>query len=393
MNKLIFTDRKDAVVSYLFENDKAIEIGVHEKEASILNNVYVGRVTNIVKNIGAAFVDIENGISCYLSIEDNKNPLFLNNKNSDKICINDILLVQVKREAIKSKCPMVTTEVEFAGKYAVLIYGRKGINVSSKIKDEDTRMNILEAIKEYKSDDYALIARTNCENADISNIKKDCQFLIERINKILETARYSKSGICIYRGPSNYLLELNNYKMDYLEEIITDSENIYNALCEYSEMYLDEIKGLIRFYQDDYSLSKLYGLEKILDDALKKHIWLKSGGSIVIEHTETLTSIDVNTEKAIMGKKTAQETFFKINMEAAIEIARQIRLRNISGIIIIDFIDLEDNDKKKQLVEHFKMLIKDDPVKTCYIDITGLNLMEVTRKKVKSPLYEKKGLL
>ncbi|WP_281352952.1 ribonuclease E/G [Anaerocolumna sedimenticola] len=160
-------------------------------------------------------------------------------------------------------------------------------------------------------------------------------------------------------------------------------------MYSYLKSYQKEDLPKLKLYEDKLiTLGNLYGIRTKLDNALREKVWLKSGGTIIIQPTEALTVIDVNTGKAISGKKKAQDTFYKINMEAAIEIAKQIRLRNLSGIIIIDFIDMDEQEYKNRLMNELEELFKSDPIKTTLVDMTALNLVEVTRKKVRKPLYE-----
>lgn len=389
MNKLIFTRKYNDVVSILFENDAAVSINIYDDDEAILDKIYVGRVTNIVKNIMAAFVEISDGISCYLDLNACTNPIFLNNKNTDRVVVNDLILVQVKREAIKTKRPMVTTNIELVSEYAVLMHGKKGVNVSSKIKDADKRRELLNNIKPYESTDYALISRTNAAHADKDLLVNDIEKLVATYGRVIEKAKHLKSGSVVYESNKSYFSDLKNIYKGSVDEIIVEDKKLYDEMKEYLSKDMSFLGDIIRLYDDSVSMNIIYGIDKIIENSLRKNVWLKSGGFIVIEPTEALVAIDVNTGKAIHGKKDCQETFFKINMEAATEIARQIRLRNLSGIIIVDFIDLNDADKKKELMRHFEGLLQKDPVKTVLVDMTGLNLVEVTRKKIKPPLHEK----
>ncbi len=389
MNKLIFTSHNECIFSYFFENDVLYSVNLYEKKTSILNNIYVGRVVNIVKNIDAAFVEISDGIICYLSLLENKNPFFLNNKNTEKICVNDLILVQVKREAIKSKRPMASCNIEIAGEYCVVIYGKTGLNISTKINNTQKKKHLKELLKNYSTDEYGFIIRTNAQNASDEIILEDVKKSIRRIKEVIDKAQFSTHKTCIYLAPHDYLCDLKNLNCEQLEQIIVDDKDIYNEICDYIDEEIPTLSGKIRFYEDEYKLENLYNLKNLLSKLLKKNVWLKSGGSIVIEPTETLTAIDVNTGKAIFGKKNSQDTFYKINIEAATEIARQIRLRNISGIIIVDFIDMERSDYREELIKRFRELLEKDPVKTVLVDMTQLNLIEVTRKKIKQPLHEK----
>lgn len=173
-----------------------------------------------------------------------------------------------------------------------------------------------------------------------------------------------------------------------LEEIITDVPEYHRELKAYLEMCQKEDAGCLTLYEDSLlPLGRLYSLETAFEKALGKNVWLKSGGYLVIEPTEAMTVIDVNTGK-YSGRKKMQDTVYKINMEAADEIGRQLRLRNLSGIIIVDFIDMERDEDRKALLAHLGEVVLKDPVKTTVVDMTALNLVELTRKKVRKPLHE-----
>ncbi|HHT97215.1 MAG TPA: ribonuclease E/G, partial [Clostridiales bacterium] len=169
----------------------------------------------------------------------------------------------------------------------------------------------------------------------------------------------------------------------------TDDAEIYNKIHDYLSVYQKEDLIKLGLYKDDLlSLNSFYGVKTKLENALKPTVWLKSGASIIIQHTEALTVIDVNTGKAIKGKKAAEETFLKINLEAAKEIAKQMRLRNLSGIIIIDFIDMKSKDDEQTLMKELEKHFRNDPTKTTLVSMTALGLVEITRKKIRKPLYE-----
>jgi ribonuclease G len=193
----------------------------------------------------------------------------------------------------------------------------------------------------------------------------------------------------LYSTPPGYICDIRDGYADHVDEFITDDLDLYEHIKEYLEHYQSEDIGKLKLYKDSLlSLNNLYGILEKLREAVKPLVWLKSGGSLVIQPTEALTVIDVNTGKAISGKRKVQETFLKINREAAKEIAKQIRLRNLSGIIIIDFIDLELKKDKELLMEELEGYLKLDPIKTTLVDMTALGLVEVTRKKVRKPLHE-----
>ena len=231
--------------------------------------------------------------------------------------------------------------------------------------------------------------RTNSEGMESERIQKEIETLKAIYEHITKQAVHFTRFSLVDKGLPNYLCDIRDSNHFQLDEIITDDKEVYEEIHTFLMNYQPEDLQKLIFYQDPMiSMKNLYSIETKLQKALQKRVWLKSGGYLVIEPTEALTVIDINTGKAVKGKKNEQETFFRINMEAADEIAKQMRLRNMSGIIIIDFIDMEDEQKKNTLMGHLKTLFAKDPVKTALIDMTKLNLVEVTRKKVRKPLWE-----
>ena len=394
-NKLVITRKDNQILSSYFEKDELVQINVeHEEKESILGNIYLGKVKNIVKNINAAFVEIENKQMCYLALSDALSPIFANPKNNNKINVGDTIVVQVSKEDVKTKAPVATTNLNFTGKYAVLTHGKPGIGISGKIKSEEVRGRLKQLLEPYDEEGYGWIVRTNAEG--ILNNETEEGILAAELKelKVLydDILKYGVQKSCftkLYEAPAGFLCDIRNERADSLDEIITDDREIFEKMQEYLKCYQKEDLTKLRFYEDaSYPLEKLYGIEDKLSKALHKNVWLKSGGTLVIEPTEALTVIDVNTGKAIKGNKKMQETFLKVNLEAAEEIAKQIRLRNLSGIIIVDFIGLDAEEDRKLLLKRLDSLLSKDPVKTVLVDITPLGLVEITRKKVRKPLHE-----
>ena len=191
----------------------------------------------------------------------------------------------------------------------------------------------------------------------------------------------------MFSVPPAWLQDIRDSRDDELDEIVTDSPLLFDRLSAFVKETCPTLSGRLRLYTDDYSLHKLYSLETELERALSERVWLKSGGFLVIQPTEAMTVIDVNTGK-FTGKKNAEETFLKLNLEAAREIALQIRLRNLSGIIIVDFIDMETEESREELMRYLDSLLSSDQIKTTLVDMTKLGLVEITRKKVRRPLAE-----
>lgn len=389
-NKLVITNYQNRLVTALYDEKDLIQVDFEEEENQLLGNIYIGKVQNIVKNINAAFVEIAPGVMSYLSLNDASNPIFTKwNNNSNKVKIGDELVVQVSKDAVKTKAPVVTADITIAGKYIVLVHGRKHVGVSCKIFGEDKRNELKSIVSSYQTEDFSFVVRTNAEFADAKVIRQEAEGLVKVYESIRKYGVHRTRFTQLHQNPPGYICDIRDHLSDSIDEIITDDVKVYENIKGYLEAFQPQDMDKLRFYDDKMiSVANLYSLSSKMEQTLRQHVWLKSGGSIVIQPTEALTVIDVNTEKAIGGKKDVQETFFKVNMEAAHEIAKQIRLRNLSGIIIIDFIDLTDRSKKDQLMKELQMLFRKDPVKTILVDMTALGLVEVTRKKIKRPLHE-----
>lgn len=397
MNKYIITHEKikmqnqkeqDFIVSALYNQDKKmLEVTLTPPdEDSLLGNIYIGRVENVVQNIRAAFVKISPDQTCYLSLDDLKNAHFTKKLSVKKeLVAGDELLVQVEREALKTKEPAVTANLSFAGKYAVLTTANKRLGISSKLTKEQ-RAHYKELLQEFDTDSYGLIIRTNAASVPDETLLSEIRSLEQEWCTMRESAVHKTCYSVLKKAKPSYLEDLKNQKEGSICEIITDDRDIFETICMDYEKADNNLT--ISYYQDTMlSLSSLYSVKTSLDKALREQIWLKSGASIVLQHTEALTVIDVNSGKNI-AKKGMRENLLRINLEAAKEIAYQLRLRNISGMIIIDFINLPAKEDEAILLREFRSYLKDDPVKADLIDMTKLGLVEVTRKKIKKSLRD-----
>lgn len=389
-NRLIITKQKNYIISSFFEGKDMVQINMEQEETeTLLGNIYLGKVKNIVKNINAAFVELSGGVMAYLSLNENKNPIFANAKKNTLIQIGDEIIVQVLKENIKTKAPVVTTNLNITGKYVVLTRGKTNLSLSSKIQNEAERKRLKNILLDYQNEEYGIIMRTNAEYAKKEFIQKEISNLISLYDNIRTYGIHKDRFSLLFQAPPGYICDIRDGFSGNLDEIITDDKDIMEEMTVYLTNYQAEDLQKLRFYEDELlSLSSLHGIQTKLEKALQEKVWLKSGGYLVIQPTEALVVIDVNTGKAVAGKKQVQETFFKMNQEAAIEIARQIRLRNLSGIIIVDFIDMESDDNKNELLNELEKLLKKDPTKTVVVDMTALGLVEITRKKVRKPLHE-----
>lgn len=380
MMKRIITRVHEKLFSFSFEKQtlKAIQY-IDETNQGRMNSIYSATIKNIVPNIQSAFVEIENGEICHYSLK-NANPFFIKRMSPHKICIGDEIVVQLNRERIKTKSATVTDELTLAGQYAVAVYGMNTIRFSSKINDSAFKETIRENTKELLSENIGFIVRTEALLCDNNQLLQEMIDLKKALEAILETSLYRMGGTKIHEGIPEYITTLQN-EYDTLEEIITDEEAIYLALKGYERLFLKT-----RLYKDSYSLKALYNLEHELEQLLQKKVWLSSGAYLVIEQTESLVAIDVNTGKAI-HKKSA-DFFFEINKEAVNEIVRQIHLRELSGIIMIDFINMPSDLDEESLLKITKEKFNHDSTKTIVHGFTKLKLMEISRQKKRQSLQE-----
>lgn len=387
--KLVITKKNGYLITAMCEQDKLSEVSFElSDETSILNNIYTAKVKNIVKNINAAFLEISDGILCYYSLLENKTHNFLNPKKNQTLAVGDELLVQISKEAIKKKAPTATSNINLTGKYIVLTSANKRIGISNKIEEAKERTRLKQIMEEYKDEEYGVIVRTNAEQTSLEILKKELLILCEQMDQLFQKAKYLSCFSCIYQTPAAYLMDIRDQNEQQLEKIVTDDRTIYEELKKHLMIYQPmDLKKLEFYEKEGLSLWTLYGLEKQIKEAMSEKVWLKSGSYLIIQPTEAMVVIDVNTGKSI-GKKQAQKHFLRVNLEAAKEIARQIRLRNLSGIIIVDFIDMEEEENREFLLKEFHSFLKRDRIKTDLVDMTKLGLVEITRKKVKKPIYE-----
>jgi ribonuclease G len=383
-----YTKEQEQILSAFYENGKAVELSCTSAyENQLLGNIYVGKVKNIAANIEAAFIEIADGTLCYYSLRENHNPIYVKEKKKEKLAPGDELLVQVSREAVKTKAPSVTCNLSFPGKYLVLTTEKKQLGLSARLSSEEKQR--LKAIAEpFLTDEFGIIVRTNAAGVSGEELREELERLSETCRRIVSCGRHQTCFSLVYREEPPYVTGIRSLPKDRLQEIVTDDTEIFHTIESYLSDSQAEDLSKLRFYEKAApSLSSLYGIPKVMEEALRERVWLKSGAYLIIQPTEALTVIDVNTGK-YEGRKRLRDTFLKINLEAAEETARQLRLRNLSGIILVDFIDMEEQEDRDTLMEYLGKELKKDPVRTVLVDMTPLGLVEITRKKVRKTLLE-----
>lgn len=374
------------------DGKKVMELRLEPADSkSILNNIYVGQVENLASNIKAAFVRFGDGLKGYLPVSDGENAIYTSGrKGNAPLRPGDELLVQVKRDAMKGKLPALTTNLNFTGKYLVLTTGNKKTGFSAKLSKEEASLagKWLEPEREASDRKYGLIVRTNASTADKEEFLHELEYLKKIYRKVAAGGRNRTCFSLLYEAEPFYLAAVRDIYSRELEEILTDIPEIGRKLKTYLlEFKPGEVEKLREYRDPLLPLHKLYRLESAIEEIQREKIWLNSGGFLVIQQTEAFVSIDVNTGK-YTGTKKAEETYRKINLEAAGEIARQVRLRNLSGIILIDFINMKNPDHRDELFHVLQKHLKKDPVKSTAVDITPLHILEMTRKKVRRPVAE-----
>lgn len=396
MIRIISTKIKGRLVSALVEDFDIKEFKISENiEGEVyfnIGDIIVGRVENIVNNINACFVEIFPGIQAYLPLSGDIDIVYANGKPGGTPAINDLILVQIAKLPTKTKSYSLTTDFTFIGKYAVLKPGMDRVHLSAKFKEEDNFAEIKSKFmplgeRFVTETGSGAIIRKSAKNLSDKELENELYDLYVKFVSIINHGRHGVKYERIFKEIPEYLSLIRDNCAD-IEKIMTDDRETYEEYKEYLRKFSENELDKLFLYKDDMmSLSALYSVNTILEKALAKKVWLKSGAYIVIEYTEALTIIDVNSGKAIAGKSTNVETFMKINIEAAREIADQLRLRNISGIIIIDFIEIPKS-KEKELINAMEKFLKEDSTKSNVADITKLGLMELTRRRTGKPVHE-----
>lgn len=368
-NRLIISDfYNNILLGFYFINDELYRIQ-NFSDNSLIGNIYCGYVKDVVKNIDAAFVEFGDNLKGFLSLKNiEKKP-----KSGGKI------LVQVAGDKIKTKDYALTLKLNLSSDNLVMVVGGSGISISRKITDNDTRNRLKSSLSSLDTGEYGFILRTSGADCSMEDILAQADLLKKQYEDILRKFNFSTSKALLFEN-NKIVNACNEFINKYSGEIKTDNENVYKFLTN---------SRISATYSTDTSISlcNKYALGKHLKNALSKKVWLKSGAYLVIEVTEALTVIDVNTGKAEF-RSNKEKTFEKINLEAALEISKQLRIRNISGIIIVDFINMSKKESFQNLEDILKSYVDCDYVKCNIWGMTHLGLMEISRQKKEKPLKE-----
>ncbi|MHB8670502.1 MAG: Rne/Rng family ribonuclease [Acidimicrobiales bacterium] len=360
--------------------------------AQIHGNIYVGRVQNVLPGMEAAFVDIATPKNAVLyrgdvqyDAEEVDEPGAARIEHLLKP--GQTILCQVTKNPIGAKGARLTQEVSLPGRFVVLIPNSTTYGISKRLSDEERR-RLRRILDDVRPEHYGLIVRTAAEGATPDELRRDVVRLIGQWDAIEAQARRTKGPALLYREPNLAVRVIREeFNRDYRNVVIDDRE-LYGEVRDYVEALIPELAERIELYDDDtLPIFERHHVHEQLHRALDRKVWLPSGGSLVIERTEALTVIDVNTGKNV-GSSNLEETVYRNNLEAAEEIARQLRLRDIGGIIVIDFIDMEIRRNRDEVARAFREALARDKTRTQVFDISELGLVEMTRKRIGEGLVE-----
>ncbi|MBQ9550159.1 MAG: ribonuclease E/G [Lachnospiraceae bacterium] len=378
-DRVVITKYRDFMITALIRDDRIWDIlatASGEKSDFRPGDIVKAKVISIQSNLNAAFLLLGSAVKAFMEL-----------KERTDIRPEDEIVVQIVKEAFGEKEMVVTPAYSVAGKYVALTFGRCGVGVSRRIPDEkkDSLKKLLSSRLGGESRIGAVV-RTNAEEAPESLILEEFEKLYKEMVNIGKKAEYSVPFIRLYSAPS----EISSYLRDLRtppDEVVTDDSEVYGTLKD--ELNSDEkLSGRIRLYTDrDYPLIKLCRLEAAIDEAFKKTVYLNDGGTLVIEKTEAAFIMDVNSGRNAK-KLSRDKLILETNLEAVREAARQMRLRNLSGMILIDLINMSSRDHREKVIAELRSELNKDRIRAEFIDLTGLGIAEITREKRKLPLME-----
>jgi len=401
------SDKKQVLINALtkevriavLEGGELVEFYVERKgKRGIVGNIYKGRVLKIVPAVQAAFVEIGIGKKAFLYVRDAINleldeDEFLEEEPLDVELppIEEVLsegqevLVQVSKEPIGTKGARVTTNLTIPGHYLVLLPTVNKVGLSRRIKNCEERERLKEIAQRIKPENYGIIVRTAAEGASEEELRKDLNYLLKVWEGLIEKAEKKPPPSCLYQDLDIVPKTLRDLLTDEVSEVLIDSETEYERALSFARAFIPKLSQRIKLYKGEAPLFEKFRIERAIEKALSRKVYLSGGGYIVIDETEALVSIDVNSGK-FRKSSSLEETALEINLAAAREIARQLRLRDIGGIIVIDFIDMKSEENKKLLIETLERELQKDRAKTKIVSMSDLGLVEMTRKRVKMSL-------
>jgi len=391
MNRIVISvntfQRKAAII----EDDRVVEIfNERDDESNIIKNIYKGRVANVLPGMESAFVDIGLKKNSFLFVDDLREfeEKYLNGLvNSEKpiedlLTVGDQVVVQVLNVPRGNKGARVTTNFTIPGKYLVLMPNSDHIAISKKISNEDERQRLQKIFEEIMPNKMGVIIRTAARGKSVYHFEREISYLVKKWQDIEKRISKSKVGEILYNDNDIVIKILRDILNSNIDEIIVDNEEVYLEIIDYINAFSEgKSKTKVKLFYGENEIFEEYNIDKEIEKALQKEVWLDCGGYLVIEKTEALISIDINTGRNT-GSYNLEKTVLNTNLEAAREIPKQLRIRNLSGIIIIDFIDMKLQEDKDLVIQQLDSELKKDRLKNNIVHFTDLGLIEMTRKRV-----------
>ena len=385
----------------VLEDGRLVELFVERKDKqNIVGNIYKGIVKDVLPGMGAAFIDIglertaflhySDIVLDFLDIYENETPHpKLDPKDSSQIANllkpGQEIVVQVHKGPLGSKGARLTGQISVPGKYLVLFPNKHKIAISRKIYNPNERYRIRNIISNFKDPNFGLIVRTEAEGCEEDELRTEYEALLKTWKLIEKKIRYHKAPVCVFEENAleNYLIR--DLFGENVDRLVIDDKAFAKSIIHQMEDISPELIRNIEIYKEDTPIFDAWGIEKKIETIFHSRIYLPSGGNIKIEQTEALVAVDINTG-SFTGKTNYEETIKKTNLEAAAEIARQIRLRDLSGVIIIDFIDMANEQNKQEVLEMLRKNLRRDRAKNKVYNFTELGLVEMTRKRMRTSL-------
>ncbi|WP_448214297.1 ribonuclease G [Colwellia sp. MEBiC06753] len=380
----------------LIENGVLQELHVErEAKRGLVGNIYLGKIIRVLPGMQAAFVDINLDKAAFLHASDIHSKLIVNEDGTEtEQIVPDIrtlvhegqyLMVQVVKDPLGTKGARLTTDITIASRYLVLMPNASHAGISQRIEDITERNRLKDIVVPYCDDKHGFIVRTAAEGAGETELQHDAEFLRRVWAKVLERKQRKQVKAPIYQDLSLAFRVIRDFYGTELERVRVDSKLSFDQLSEFTQEFVPNLADVLEYYPGERPIFDLFDVEAEIQRALGRKIMLKSGGYLIIDQTEAMTTIDINTG-AFVGHRNLEETIFSTNIEATQAIARQLRLRNLGGIIIIDFIDMDTEDHRKRVLHSLEMAMSKDNVKYSIHGFSLLGLVEMTRKRTRESL-------
>ncbi len=376
----------------ILENGVLQEMYIERSRSrGLVGNIYKGRVCRVLPGMEAAFVEIGLERAAFLHVSDIAPQG--SNKDGERPPISHLLhdgddiLVQVIKDPMGTKGARLTTHMSIPSRYLVFMPNSSNVGVSTRIEDDKERARLRDMLMTHEEimGDSGYIIRTAAESATLESMEQDILYLTKLWDSVRENVKQTPSGQVVHEDLPLSMRVLRDMIDDDLEKIRVDSRETWRRMSEFASRYIPEIEPLIEHYPGERPIFDLYGVEDEIQKSLERKVHLKSGGYLIFDQTEAMTTVDVNTG-AFVGHRNLEETIFKTNLEAAQAIARQLRLRNLGGIIIIDFIDMNEEEHRRQVLRALEKALEKDHARTNVCEVSSLGLVEMTRKRTRESL-------